>query len=217
MSGEADVRRAQLSAAKRELMMRRLRGEAGGAGPTILRAPRSGPLPLSFNQERLWFLDRLGLGSAYNMGQVVRLRGVLDVDALQQALDAVVARHEVLRTGYPEMGGEPILERVMSAVAAALDGSPYRFEGQDRVPCFLLEEDNDLYRDLSAMLGQSETLSASYGTDAGWLQQGGFDCLVWAPGSIEVAHRANEVMPRDEFARGGELLGRVVERFCGAG
>ena len=62
---------------------------------------RDQPLPLSFAQQRLWFIDRLEGGSSqYNMPGALRLRGSLSLDALQQTLDAVVERHEVLRTSY---------------------------------------------------------------------------------------------------------------------
>ncbi|GAB2934280.1 hypothetical protein GCM10027280_22590 [Micromonospora polyrhachis] len=60
---------------------------------------RSGPLPLSFAQQRLWFLERLGgVSHAYHMPLALRLDGWLDRDALTTALDTIVARHEILRT-----------------------------------------------------------------------------------------------------------------------
>ncbi len=69
---------------------------------------RSGLLPVSFSQQRLWFIDRLEGGSAqYNQPIVLRLSGALDKAALQAALDGVVARHEVLRTTYSAHDGLP--------------------------------------------------------------------------------------------------------------
>src|SRR6478672_8921722 len=57
--------------------------------------------PLSFGQQRLWFLDQLEPGnSAYNSAGGVRFRGKLNVDALQRALNEIVARHEILRTTF---------------------------------------------------------------------------------------------------------------------
>ncbi|MBB5958237.1 amino acid adenylation domain-containing protein [Saccharothrix tamanrassetensis] len=64
--------------------------------------------PLSFPQQRLWFLDQLLPGNtAYNTSWAVRLRGPLDLDALTWSLRRIVERHEVLRTGFPAPDGEP--------------------------------------------------------------------------------------------------------------
>ncbi|HET7464785.1 MAG TPA: condensation domain-containing protein, partial [Longimicrobium sp.] len=76
--------------------------------PPIERTPREGRIPLSFAQQRLWFLEQLGgLGSAYHLAERLRLRGELDRAALGRALDAIVARHESLRTTFAEMDGVP--------------------------------------------------------------------------------------------------------------
>ncbi|HEX8274264.1 MAG TPA: non-ribosomal peptide synthase/polyketide synthase [Longimicrobiaceae bacterium] len=83
-------------------------GDAARVEP-IRRVPRDGPLPLSFAQQRLWVVDRLDPGNpAYNMPYVLRLRGVPDVRVLRGSLDALVARHETLRTTFVEGGGEPM-------------------------------------------------------------------------------------------------------------
>ncbi|HEX6863493.1 MAG TPA: condensation domain-containing protein, partial [Thermoanaerobaculia bacterium] len=85
--------------------------EASGsapAAPPLVRVPRDGDLPLSFAQERLWFLHRLAPESpAYNMPAALRLSGDLDPAALERVLQEIVRRHETLRTTFPETDGEP--------------------------------------------------------------------------------------------------------------
>ncbi|WP_322843822.1 non-ribosomal peptide synthase/polyketide synthase [Pseudomonas sp. B33.4] len=69
--------------------------------PDIVPAPRDQALPMSFAQQRLWFLAQMAGGnSAYNIPVGLRLRGHLDVDALQSALARIVARHETLRSRF---------------------------------------------------------------------------------------------------------------------
>ncbi|MEW5929719.1 MAG: amino acid adenylation domain-containing protein, partial [Gemmatimonadota bacterium] len=86
-----------------------LRSAGSSTAPPVRRAPREGPLPLSFAQQRLWLVDRMEPGSAaYNMPYALRLRGALDVAALRAALDGVARRHEALRTTFAESGGGPV-------------------------------------------------------------------------------------------------------------
>ena len=74
--------------------------------PAILPVQRE-EKPLSFAQERLWFLHQLEEGdtSAYNMPSVLQLTGELDLDALEQSLTEIIRRHEVLRTSFKSVGG----------------------------------------------------------------------------------------------------------------
>jgi amino acid adenylation domain-containing protein/non-ribosomal peptide synthase protein (TIGR01720 family) len=78
--------------------------------PPLVRVPRGGDLPLSFMQERLWFLHRLDPGGAtYNMPLAVRLTGSLDAPLLKRSLQVLVGRHEVLRATFPEREGRPVM------------------------------------------------------------------------------------------------------------
>ncbi|MFD0417054.1 amino acid adenylation domain-containing protein [Streptomyces sp. NPDC127108] len=76
--------------------------------PVLRAAERPDPLPLSFAQRRLWFLHRLeGMSRAYNVPWTLRFSGDLDVPALRAAVADLVARHESLRTVFPDQEGEP--------------------------------------------------------------------------------------------------------------
>ncbi|HSU83943.1 MAG TPA: amino acid adenylation domain-containing protein, partial [Thermoanaerobaculia bacterium] len=89
----------------------RLRLGGGEADvPPIVPVPRDGRrLPLSFAQERLWFLDRLEARAlAYNEAAAFRLEGPLDTAAFRGALDEILLRHESLRTTFPEVDGEAV-------------------------------------------------------------------------------------------------------------
>ncbi|RKH21367.1 LLM class flavin-dependent oxidoreductase [Corallococcus sp. CA047B] len=89
-------------------------------GPALRAGPLDGDLPLSPGQFRLWFLDRLMPGvPLYNVQFGLRMEGALDTDALQRALDALVRRHAILRTVFPEVNGEP-RQRVLSPAPLSL-------------------------------------------------------------------------------------------------
>jgi len=86
-----------------------LRSQRGEAVPPIEKADRSAPLPASFAQQRLWFLDQLEPNQAtYNLPVAVRLRGELDLEALGQAFNELARRHESLRTTFAAVDGRPI-------------------------------------------------------------------------------------------------------------
>lgn len=86
------------------------RGDKTGlTAPPLVPIPRAGPIPLSFAQQRLWFIDQLEPGNAiYNIPQMVRLHGKLDVEVLEKTLNAIVQRHEALRTTFDTVDGQPV-------------------------------------------------------------------------------------------------------------
>ncbi|MFT4175011.1 MAG: condensation domain-containing protein, partial [Rhodocyclaceae bacterium] len=114
--GHADAGQV-LSPEQQALLMRRLKqkkaeraGQDGAADAhaAIPRAPRDQPLPLSFAQQRLWFLAQLEPDNPfYNIPMALRLRGTLDCAVLQRVLDEVVRRHEALRTTFSRVDGLP--------------------------------------------------------------------------------------------------------------
>ena len=67
-------------------------------------------LPLSYAQERLWFIDKLDGSVAYNMPSVLKFKGTLDLEVLEYAFNAIVNRHDVLRTVFKSEEGQPYQE-----------------------------------------------------------------------------------------------------------
>ncbi|HEU4562188.1 MAG TPA: amino acid adenylation domain-containing protein, partial [Longimicrobium sp.] len=94
--------------------------------PAIVPAERGGPLELSFAQQRLWFIEQMeGAGAAYHLPMGLRLKGELDREALLRALERIVARHEALRTSFPETDGVPA-QRI-----SAVEESPFHLGEHD--------------------------------------------------------------------------------------
>ena len=87
--------------------------------PIAPRGSRPAALPLSFAQQRLWFLEQLGgTGAAYHIPMRLRLQGELDRGALRAGAGPIVARHEALRTIFPTVEGEPV-QRIAPAEESA--------------------------------------------------------------------------------------------------
>jgi amino acid adenylation domain-containing protein len=88
------------------------------SAPPIERTPRDAPIPASFAQQALWFLEQLDPGRpTFNVSAAVQVQGPLDVDALSRAFDEIVRRHEILRTTFALVDGRPIqrIDRVSPA------------------------------------------------------------------------------------------------------
>jgi amino acid adenylation domain-containing protein len=76
--------------------------------PEVVASRQTGPVPLSFAQRRLWFLEQLGASAAYHIPIAIRLEGTLDRGALVRALNEIALRHETLRTTFEVQDGEPM-------------------------------------------------------------------------------------------------------------
>ena len=109
------------------------------AAPPLVRLAHDGPRPLSFAEERLWFLSRSQPSSAvYNVPLAWRATGALDVDALEKSLNAVTRRHDILRTTFPAVDGQPVavvspsadvsleIEDIRTAAGEAAEGEVMR-------------------------------------------------------------------------------------------
>jgi amino acid adenylation domain-containing protein len=103
-------RLSRLSPEKRAWLEAKLQKRKGlFAIPAIPRRANHVSAPLSFSQQRLWFLDLIeGERTAYNMSSATRLRGILEVEALRRAMEEVVRRHEPLRTTFSMIDGDPV-------------------------------------------------------------------------------------------------------------
>ncbi|WP_444543688.1 non-ribosomal peptide synthase/polyketide synthase [Nocardia takedensis] len=102
-----------------EALAARLDAPTGPEVPALVAGPRPERVPLSPAQQRMWFLNQFDTAApTYNIPAVVRLTGVLDVEAFGQAIADVVSRHEVLRTTYPQTADGP--EQVVRSAADAI-------------------------------------------------------------------------------------------------
>jgi amino acid adenylation domain-containing protein len=136
-----------------------LKGAMPAELPPIVRVERGPRLPLSFAQQRLFFLAQMEEASkAYHVPWGLHLRGELDAAALRRALDRIVERHEVLRTTFVLLDGEPV-----QRIASAADS---RFH--------LLERDLRRHRDALAELNRllTEHANASFNLQTGPLIRG---------------------------------------------
>ena len=94
--------------------------EQGSLAPLLRPSSRAGDLPLSFAQQRLWFLDQFDEGcSRYTIPAAMRLQGRLSAAALSQSLSAILQRHEALRTTFPIVEGQPV-QRISPTLKVAL-------------------------------------------------------------------------------------------------
>ncbi|HEX4963714.1 MAG TPA: acetylornithine deacetylase [Thermoanaerobaculia bacterium] len=117
----------------------------------------------------------------------------------------------------PGVSSAGLIERVERAVRAAAAPFAPELELLSDSPPFLLDEGAPIHRHLCSLVGQTAGSSVSFATDAGWLQTLGLDCAIFGPGSIEVAHKPNEHLPKADFVAARELLNRTIQQFCGAG
>jgi hypothetical protein len=104
------VRLAEIRARKTEIVefLKQAGKQIVAESHSLVLKHRPEQLPLSYAQERLWFLEQLGVGSAYNVPAVLRLEGSLDVSALERSIGDVVRRHESLRTRVEVVDGHGI-------------------------------------------------------------------------------------------------------------
>ena len=114
----------------------------------------------------------------------------------------------------PGMKPADVTQRVREAVAIALPEERFELATLGESPAMLLDEAAPLHRELSSLAGQTGTESVAFATDAGWLQRVGYRCVIFGPGDIRVAHRANESVPIAELDRAGVILDELIRLRC---
>lgn len=114
----------------------------------------------------------------------------------------------------PGMNSAELIEQVREALADLDGGDSLALELPGDSPPLLTPESSTVYQALCKVMGQTETVGVSYASDAGPLSTMGIECVVWGPGTIEVAHKPNESMPKGEFVKARTLLDRVVNDMC---
>jgi acetylornithine deacetylase len=114
----------------------------------------------------------------------------------------------------PGVDSRRLAERVERAARAA--AAPFEPEVEvlaDSQP-LLVAEDALVLRRLCALVGQRQSATVSFATDAGWLQRLGMDCVIFGPGSIDAAHRPNEHVPKADLAAARTVLEQLIEGCC---
>jgi acetylornithine deacetylase len=127
----------------------------------------------------------------------------------------VVPDRCVVELGFRPMPGsdvEALRRRVERRIRAAAPDAEIELDGYSEP--LLTGEDREIHRFLCELVGQTASRGAPFATDGGPLSALDLDTVIWGPGSIEVAHRADEWLPKDEFRRCAELLPQLVEAFC---
>lgn len=114
----------------------------------------------------------------------------------------------------PGMAAADMIDRIRGTVTAAVAGAPFTLEYVSESPAMILNEEADIHRQLCTAVEQGESRSVMFATDAGWLQRMGLECVLFGPGSIEVAHRPNEFVPVAELDRAGDILDRIIGQRC---
>jgi acetylornithine deacetylase len=133
------------------------------------------------------------------------------------APNVVPDRCELTVTLRPLPGDDAaaLTTRIEAAVRAAAGDAPVEITVRAESPPLDTAWDAPVLRAVLDAVGQKAPDSASFATDAGWLQRLGLDCVLFGPGDIAVAHQPDEYVPAEDLVRGRRLLEGLVRRFCG--
>jgi acetylornithine deacetylase len=129
----------------------------------------------------------------------------------------VVPEHCAVDIGIrllPGMNARAVIEWIKDVAAKSGPQGNLHVEVLNDNPPMLLPERAAIHVALCDLLDQRQSYGVSYASDAGILQGMGLECVLFGPGSIDVAHRPNEHVPIEELDRARSILQRLVERFC---
>lgn len=200
-----------------------MRGRAAHSGSPHLGSNAiepMGPILVALEGLRRALAEERGETSAYFSAvpfvalNLARLRGGTATNVVPDAC--------VLDLGLRPMPGddaEELIERVFTTVHEAAGDriEDLTVEVLGNNPPMLLAPECAVHAALAARLGQTESYGVSYSSDAGYLAAGlGFECVLFGPGAIEVAHRPNEFVPIEEFERAGRIVRGMVAGFTSA-
>lgn len=114
----------------------------------------------------------------------------------------------------PGVAAKDLRSEVEAALASALLDGTWRLAEVNDSPSLLTPPESAIHTELCRLVGQDSAIGTSFASDAGVFQQLGLESVLFGPGSIEVAHKPNEFLPKDEFHRAGEVLDSLVDTFC---
>lgn len=112
----------------------------------------------------------------------------------------------------PTMSTDTMVERVRAAVETAVGDTPFALEVLSDSPPMWVDAPTGVAQDLMEAVSQETAATVSYTTDAGWFQTVGHRCVIFGPGSIEVAHKPNEHLPIDQFEQARSILDTLIAR-----
>lgn len=130
----------------------------------------------------------------------------------------VIPDRATLDLGFRVLPGQDptaVDRRIREVLEATLDGEDWNLEELHRAPPMEPPADHAFHRRFLELLGQEASRAVAYATDGGWLASAGFDCLIWGPGDIAVAHQPNEWLAMHQFEQAETLLDQAVRRLCG--
>jgi acetylornithine deacetylase len=114
----------------------------------------------------------------------------------------------------PTMSATAMIERVRAVIGRVVPAAELEFEMLGESPPLFLDARAEVHEAACALVGQGGSCSVHYASDAGWFQTLGMECILFGPGSIEVAHRPNEFLPKAEFHAAPAIIDRLIARFC---